>query len=72
MGGKMPAGTVSPSSGILGLCLSPVPAPIPGLGLCRVQPSPPLPVTWSPLSLACPPRPAWALGGGSWNGEGVT
>ncbi|XP_046535951.1 glutathione hydrolase 7 isoform X1 [Equus quagga] len=46
--------------------------PIPGLGLCRVQPSPPLPVTWSPLSLACPPRPAWALGGGPRNGEGAT
>nr|XP_023482204.1 glutathione hydrolase 7 isoform X1 [Equus caballus] len=46
--------------------------PIPGLGLCRVQPSPPLPVTWSPLSLACPPCPAWALGGGPRNGEGAT
>lgn len=47
-------GKAWPSLGILGLCLSPVPA-IPGLGLCGVQPSPPLPVTWSPLSLACPP-----------------
>ncbi|XP_050999545.1 glutathione hydrolase 7 isoform X2 [Acomys russatus] len=41
-------------------------------GSAEFSPAPPLPVTWSPLSLACPPCPAWALGGGSRNGERAT
>lgn len=41
-------------------------------GSAEFSPALPLPVTWSPLSLTCPPCPARALGGGSRNGEGAT
>jgi hypothetical protein len=66
-----PWGKLAPLLGYLAYVF-PLCQPFLAWGLCGVQPSPPLPVTWSPLSLACPPRPAWALGGGPRNGERVT
>ncbi|XP_029426682.1 glutathione hydrolase 7 isoform X3 [Nannospalax galili] len=53
-------------------CVSPLCQPFLAWGSAEFSPAPPLPVTWSPLSLACPPRLAWALGGGPRNGERAT